>query len=134
MFKINIHRVNIINLIIKIKVGRGGIRTPGIKDSPVFKTGTIDQLCHSSQIFNTVWYTEGIIIYIIPSKLNVYAKTSITNQMVITALHLDNYHLPINLQLYLEKYQKKINPGLIKTYLLNSYRDQTLKNQTALAD
>jgi hypothetical protein len=31
--------------------GRGGIRTPGtLSGTPVFKTGAINQLCHSSNM------------------------------------------------------------------------------------
>jgi hypothetical protein len=31
--------------------GRGGIRTPGtLSGTPVFKTGAINQLCHSSRL------------------------------------------------------------------------------------
>lgn len=32
-----------------LRCGRGGIRTPGtLSGTPVFKTGAINQLCHSS--------------------------------------------------------------------------------------
>gem|GEM_PF-1397628 len=46
--------------------GRGGIRTPGtLSRTPVFKTGAINQLCHSSELLLLSERGKSIIYFLI---------------------------------------------------------------------